>query len=283
MVTVMYAGIETGGTKTVCAVGENGRIAERIQFPTGDDPDRLIEQCLEFLSGSPVAALGVGTFGPCDPDPASPTYGHILNTPKPGWSGVDLLGRLADGLQVPCAMTTDVNAAALAESRYGAAAGTRNLVYLTIGTGIGGGAVIDGRLVHGALHPEMGHLLLPQSHGDGLCPFHGNCFEGLASGPALQARLGRPAQDIPDDDPAWQDVADIVASGLHDIVCVLSPQRIVVGGGVGSRQGLHRHISGLLESRLAGYLAAPTVLPPGLGSDSGVLGAIALAQDYSQG
>ena len=279
----MFAGIETGGTKTVCALGHDGRVMRRTQFTTGDDPGLLVDRCAEFFAGQPVTALGLGTFGPCDTEPGSATYGHILATPKPGWSGVDLVGLLERRLALAIHMTTDVTAAALAEQRYGAGVGVRDLVYLTIGTGIGGGAIVDGRPLHGAGYPEMGHMLVPGSTAAGSCPFHGGCLEGLASGPAMQARAGRPAQLIADDDPAWEQQARIVAAGLHNIVCTLAPKRLIIGGGVGSRAGLHQHLPALLTGSLAGYLPAPTIVPPALGADAGVIGALTLAQDHSQG
>ncbi len=279
----MFGGIETGGTKTVCAVGTDGVIEQRTQFPTGSDPAALAARCADFVADKDVRAIGIGTFGPCDPDPTSPGYGHILATPKPGWSGVDLLGVLAPELAAPMTMTTDVNAAALGEQRFGAGRGHSNLVYLTIGTGVGVGAVIDGRVLHGATHPEMGHIRIPVLAAGGVCPYHGNCFEGLASGPAMAAREGRPGGEIADDDPAWDLEARIVAAGLHAITCMLSPQCIIVGGGVGSRSGLHRRLPGLLTRSLAGYVAVPDILAPGLGPDAGVIGAMTLAQDQSQG
>jgi fructokinase len=279
----MFGGIETGGTKTVCAVGADGVVADRAQFPTGVDPVALADRCGEFFAGRTLAGIGVGTFGPCDPDPASSHYGHILTTPKPGWSGVDLLGLLAPRIAGPLVMTTDVTAAALGEQRYGAGRGLRNLVYLTIGTGVGGGAVVDGRILHGATHPEMGHTLIPVLAEGGVCPYHGNCLEGLAAGPALAAREGRPGAEIPDDDPAWDVEAGIVAAGLHAITCMLSPQCIIVGGGVGSRSALHSRLPALLSRSLAGYVPVPRIVTPGLGADAGVIGALALAQDQSQG
>lgn len=277
-VGIMYAGIETGGTKTVCAVGNEGRIEARAQFPTGTEPHALVDRCARFFAGFDVAAVGLGTFGPCDPDPASATYGHILATPKPGWAGVDLLGLLTTAVAAPIVMTTDVGAAAVGELQFGAGRDVQDLVYLTIGTGIGGGVVSGGRLLHGWQHPEVGHMLLPTTGGPGVCPYHGNCFEGMASGPALEARLGRPATEIDDGDPVWDSEAQIVVAGLHNIVCAVSPQKIIIGGGVGSREGLHRRLPGLLSTSLAGYLRVPDIAAPALGSDAGVIGAMTLAQ-----
>jgi fructokinase len=274
----VYAGIETGGTKTVCAVGADGRIVDRAQFPTGFDPQQLIRRCVDFFAAHDVVAAGIGTFGPCDPDPQSPTYGRILATPKPGWQGVDIRGRLQEALGVAVTLTTDVTAAAWGELHLGAGRGLQDLVYLTIGTGVGAGVVAGGRPLHGAQHPEIGHMLVPGSTADGVCPYHGGCVEGLASGPAMQARFGVPATELGDDDPAWDEEAAIVASALHNVICALSPQMIVIGGGVGARQGLHRRLPALVERSLAGYVALPRLTAPALGPDSGVAGALLLAQ-----
>lgn len=275
----MFAGIETGGTKTVCAVGTGTDIVSRARFPTGAQPRDLIDRCAEFFADFEIEAMGIGTFGPCDPNPDSPTYGHITSTPKPGWADTDLLGMLGERIDVPMAMTTDVTAAALGEVRFGAGRGAHNLVYITIGTGVGGGAIVDSRPMHGRQHPEMGHMLLPESSGSGVCPYHGNCLEGLVSGPALENRFGKRAEDIGDDDPAWEEVASTVATGLHNITCLFSPEHIIVGGGVGSRSVLHERLPARVEQRLAGYLAAPRISPPGLGGDSGVVGALILAEN----
>lgn len=273
----MYGGIETGGTKTVCAVGGDGTVVDRIQFPTGDDPVALVAHCIDFFAPHRLAGVGVATFGPCDPNPTSDTYGYILATPKPGWAQVNLLGPLAEGIAAPLLMTTDVGAAALGEARYGAGVGTRDLVYLTIGTGIGGGVLTGGRLLQGASHPEVGHMVLPFP-GPGVCPFHDTCWEGLASGPAMAARLGMAAQHLTDDDPAWVEQAHIVAAGVHNLACAFSPQLVIIGGGVGSREGLHRLLPALVERSLAGYLPAPAITTPALGSNAGVIGALSLAQ-----
>lgn len=273
----MYGGIETGGTKTVCAVGHDGTISQRIQFPTGEDPVALADACARFFANHAVEALGVGTFGPCDPDPRSDTYGHLLSTPKPGFAHVDLLGLLAARIDVPMRLTTDVTAAVLGEARHGAAVGLTDVIYVTIGTGIGGGVISGGELLHGSQHPEVGHMLLPVDS-RGICPFHAGCWEGVASGPALQARLGIPATDLTDDDPAWLEQARIVACGVHNLTCVLSPQMIIIGGGVGSRDGLHRLLPDLVHQSLGGYLPMPRIVRPALGSDAGVIGALTLAQ-----
>lgn len=273
----MYGGIETGGTKTVCAVGVNGTILQRVQFPTGDDPQILLAGIADFFAAHPIDRLGVGTFGPCDPNPDSPTYGRILATPKPGWADVDLLGMLSRILPVPTHLTTDVTAAAVGEWCHGAGRGLADVVYVTIGTGIGAGVVSGGRIVRGLQHPEPGHMRLPFDI-PGICAYHGNCWEGLASGPAMRSRYGIGAEELSDDDRAWDLEAAIVAAGLHNLVCALSPQLIILGGGVGSRPALHARVPDLLHRSLGGYVSAGVVRPPALGADSGVIGAITLAE-----
>jgi fructokinase len=234
-------------------------------------------------------ALGVASFGPIDLDPASPTFGYITTTPKVGWRFTDVVGALRSALGVPVGWETDVTGAALGEHRWGAGRDVPNLVYLTVGTGIGGGALVDGRPVHGLLHPEMGHLLVPPLDGDtfaGICPYHGRCLEGLASGPALHRRLGRPPEEVPPDDPVWELEASYLAAGIHQIVHVLSPQRVIVGGGVAGAPGLlqrvRRHVvrlnQGYLAQAAVGEAIDSYIVPPGLGERAGVLGALELAR-----
>lgn len=289
----LLGGIEAGGTKFVCAVGRGpGELKAEARFPT-TTPSETIARAVEFLrqaaGDETLAAVGIGSFGPIDPDPRSATFGRITSTPKTGWADTDLAGSVARALGVPVGFDTDVNAAALGEHRWGAARGLDTFVYLTVGTGIGGGAMAGGRLLHGLLHPEMGHLLIAARDDDdfpGICPFHGACLEGLASGPALEKRYGQRAETLPDDHPAWELEAHYLALGLANIVCVLSPQQIVLGGGVMARERLFPAIREKLRALLNGYVEAPAItldndefiLPPGLGHRSGVLGAIALAE-----
>lgn len=297
----VYGGIEAGGTKFVCAVGEGPKMVhDQIEFPT-TTPQETIGRAVRFFEGEtragrrsePIVALGIGSFGPVDPDPASSTYGTITTTPKPGWQNVDIRGRVASALGVPVAFDTDVNAAALGERRWGAAQGLKTFVYLTVGTGIGGGAMVEGSLLHGLLHPEMGHVRIPHDWErdpfEGVCPFHSDCLEGLATGPAIQARWGVAGEDLPEDHPAWPLEAHYLALGLMAIVCILSPQRIIIGGGVMKRSFLFPMIREELQGLLNGYVADPaitekidaTVVPPALGDRAGVLGAIALAMRES--
>lgn len=289
----LLGGIEAGGTKFVCAVGRGPeQLCAETRFPT-TTPGETIARAVAFLrqaaAGERLAAVGIGSFGPIDPRPGSATYGRITSTPKPGWSGTDLVGAVGSALRLPVGFDTDVNAAALGEHRWGAARGLDTFVYLTVGTGIGGGAMAGGRLVHGLLHPEMGHLPIARRADDdfaGVCPFHGSCLEGLASGPALERRWGQPAETLPDDHPAWELEAHYLALGLADVVCVLSPQRILMGGGVMARERLLPLVRDQLRALLNGYIQVPEILhdndryivPPALGHRSGVLGAIALAE-----
>lgn len=292
---MLSAGIEAGGTKFVCAVGtgpEDLRAEARIPTTT---PAETIARAVAFLREAqarhgPLRALGVASFGPVDLDPRSPTYGFITSTPKPGWRNTDLVGALRRELNVPIEFDTDVNGAALGEWRWGAAAGLDTFVYLTLGTGIGGGGLLAGRRMHGLVHPEMGHIRLPRDPArdpfPGNCPFHGDCFEGLASGPALERRWGQPAETLSPDHPAWALEAHYIALALHNYVCMLSPQRLILGGGVMEQRHLFPLVRAELQRLLNGYIQSPAlkegidayVVPPALGARAGVLGALALAE-----
>jgi fructokinase len=292
-----YGGIEAGGTKWVCAVADQpGRPGKLDTFPTTSPGDTVARAVRFFTENGPVEALGVGSFGPVDIRPDSPTWGTITTTPKPGWGDTDVVAALRSGLPVPIALDTDVNAAALGEWRWGAAAGLDTFCYITVGTGIGGGAVVNGRLVHGLLHPELGHMRIPHDRArdpfDGICPYHGDCLEGLASGEAIRQRWGRPAQDL--SGPAvWEIEAEYLALALVNVVCLLSPQRIIIGGGVAEHPTLLPMARQRLRELLAGYLRAPEltepdamnhyIVPPQLGSEAGVIGAIQLAWDAQRG
>lgn len=234
--------------------------------------------------------IGIASFGPVDLVQSSPTHGYITSTPKPGWSDTDLAGAIGRSLGVSVAFDTDVNGAVLAETKWGAARGLSDALYLTVGTGIGGGAIVGGGLVHGMLHPEMGHIRVPhdwtQDPYKGSCPYHGDCLEGLACGLAMEQRWGSPAEDLEPSHPAWDLEARYLALGLATWVCTLSPQRIVIGGGVMRRPELLGKVRQNLKANLNGYIRTPEILerldeyvvPPALGDRSGVLGAIALAQ-----
>src|SRR3954467_7385745 len=240
----MFAGLEAGGTKFVCVVGRGPDdivASERIEVT---DPGRTIGPAGAFFgdvaaNGTHLDALGIASFGPVELRPAHPAYGSSTVTPKPGWSGTDVVGPFRAALGIPIVFDTDVNGAALAEGRWGATRDVRSFVYLTIGTGIGGAAVVDGNVVRGLVHPEMGHVPVPRRPGDtfaGVCPFHGDCLEGLASGPAIEARAGKPASELATDDPAWGFVVHGLAQLLHTMVLTTAPARIFLGGGVMSAQ-----------------------------------------------
>lgn len=291
---VVYGGIEAGGTKFVCAVGTGpGDIRAQVRFPT-TTPEESLERAVRFLreqrGRGELAAVGIASFGPIDPNPASPTYGHITMTPKAGWVHTDVVGAVLDGLGVPVGFDTDVNVAALGEGRWGAAIGLETYVYLTVGTGIGGGGMVNGRLMHGLMHPEMGHLRVPRDPAadpyPGSCPYHGDCLEGLACGPAIAGRWGRPAEELPDDHPAWALEAHYLGLGIANVVLTLSPQRVIVGGGVMGRGQLLGMVRREVQALLGGYVQVPAlaegieeyIVPPALGARSGVLGALALAE-----
>jgi len=288
----LYAGLEMGGTKCVCALGTGpDDLHAQRQFATTTPVDTLAQASTFFAPHRPaIVALGIAAFGPLDPDPHSPAFGSITSTPKPGWAHTDVVGSLQRALHLPVAFDTDVNAAVLAEQRWGAAQGLETVLYLTVGTGIGGGALINGRLLHGFLHPEMGHIRLPHDkHIDpfpGMCPYHGDCLEGLASGPALAARWGQAADTLPADHPAWELQTRYLALALVTYICTLAPQRIIVGGGVMHQAHLFPRLRYEIQRLLADYLQVPAlrgelhdyIVPPSLGDQAGVLGAIALAQ-----
>lgn len=285
-----YGGIEAGGTKFVCAIGDqSGSIHHETRFDT-TTPDETLARALAFFQAhDPVEALGIASFGPLDLDKSSSQYGHITATPKPGWSGTDIAGRVSVALDVPVAFDTDVNGAALGEHRWGAARGLHTFVYLTIGTGIGGGGMVAGNLIHGALHPEMGHMRVPHDRSAdpfaGTCPFHGDCLEGLAAGPAIEARWGARGETLGPDHPAWKLEARYLGLALANLALTLSPQRMILGGGVMHVPGMFAKVRTELQAALNGYVQHAsylehidkTVVPPELGDRAGVLGAIALA------
>lgn len=294
-VTPLFGGIEGGGTKFICAVGTSpDDIRRETRFPT-TTPAETLDRAVAFFKEAEadfgrLSALGVACFGPLDPTPASPTFGFILPTTKPGWSNVDVVGRLRAAFDLPIGFDTDVNGAALGEWTWGAAQGLDTFIYLTIGTGVGGGGLVNGKLLHGLLHPEMGHIAIPHDRArdpfEGWCPFHKDCFEGLAAGPAMEKRWGQKAETLPPDHPAWELEAHYIALALQSYITTLSPQRIILGGGVGGREDLLPLIRNNVQKFLNGYVQSPMILErieeyivhPGLGSRSGMLGAIALAK-----
>jgi fructokinase len=295
MMNPLVGGIEAGGTKFVCAVGrEPGEILAETRIPT-TSPDKTISRAIEFFRAQraalgPIEAVGIASFGPIDPQPGSPTFGYITSTPKPQWGNTDLAGPVHRALGLPVGFDTDVNVAALGEWRFGAGQGIDNLLYLTIGTGIGGGGLVNGQLMHGLIHPEIGHIRIPHDLAadpyPGHCPYHRDCLEGLACGPAISARWQQPSESLPNSHPAWALEAHYLALALVNLVCTLSPERIILGGGVMQHAPLFPLIRADVVRLLNGYVQSPAILshidtfivPPGLGNRSGVLGAFALAQ-----
>ncbi|MGV1003824.1 MAG: ROK family protein [Candidatus Nanopelagicales bacterium] len=292
----LIGAVEAGGTKMVCAVGTGPHdLRDEVRFPTGD-PLTVLAEVADYFTrwqaehGERIDAIGYGTFGPCDPNPASPTYGWVTKTPKPGWSDTDVVGALRARLDIPIGFDTDVNGAALGELDWGAAQGLENVVYMTIGTGIGGGVIAGGELLHGMLHPEIGHIRLAHDwQADpfpGRCPFHGDCLEGMAAGPAIGDRWGTPAFELPPGHPAWELEALYLAQLCQSLICTLSPERIVLGGGVMEQTHLFPMIRQKTIELLNGYVQTPQILqgideyivPPGLGNRAGVLGCVALGQ-----
>ena len=295
----IYGAIEAGGTKFVCAVAdENGTILAQQRLPTRDPASTLTALCRFFHEqfthlGAP-RSFGVGSFGPVHLDKSSAFYGRIGNTPKAGWSGTDIVGRLTREFGCPVGFDTDVDAAALAEHRWGAARDIDHLAYVTVGTGIGGGILVRGAPLHGLMHPEIGHMF-PRRHAldvdfKGVCPFHGDCLEGLASGPAIVARCGAELHTLPAMNPQWEIEADYLAQLCAQLVVTVSPQRIVLGGGVMSQSQLLPPVRERLLHWLGGYIDRPEILsgiehyvvPAALGDRTGVLGALVLAVDAAQ-
>ncbi len=290
MAELLYGGIDAGGTDFKCVVGAGPHsiIAEaRIPVTT---PPQTLAACGEFFratqaSHGPLVKLGIGSFGPVDLTPDSATYGFITSTPKPGWRNTDVLGYFRRCLGLPTAFDTDVNAALLGEARWGAARQVNNAVYVTIGTGIGAGAMVDGRLLHGRMHPEAGHMLIPAGEADdfaGVCPFHGRCLEGMASGPALARRVGEDPAGLPDEHPVWRLQAYYLAAMCMNYALHYSPERIILGGGVMQRKHLLHQVHLHYNQLMNGYLGdqpsgSALIVPAELGSRAGALGALALA------
>lgn len=295
----LYGGIEGGGTKFVCAVGTGpNHILAETRFST-TTPQETLSQAVDFFKQQEsnfgrIASIGFACFGPLDPNPESPTYGHILPTPKPHWTGVNVVGMMRAAFDIPIHFDTDVNGAALGEWRWGMAQGLQNFIYLTVGTGIGGGAYVEGNLLHGLIHPEMGHIAvnhdLEKDPFEGVCPFHADCFEGVASGVAIEKRWMTQGNLLPNEHPAWDLEADYIAQALASYSFMVSPQRIIIGGGVGSLPHLLPKVQQRTKEIINGYIQSPIILEdiksyivsPGLGNRSGILGAIALASQALQ-
>ncbi len=295
----LFGGIEGGGTKFVCAIGTGPEdIRAEARFDT-ETPDVTLARVQEFFAAKqhlgPLDSVGIASFGPIDPNPASPYFGYVTTTPKPGWAQTDFAGHVHRMLGVPVGFDTDVNVAALGELRWGAAQGLDTFIYLTVGTGIGGGGMVNGKLIHGMMHPEMGHIRVPHDRAEdpygGYCTYHGDCLEGLCCGPAIEERWGAPARDLAAEHPAWALEARYLACGLVNLLLPVAPQRIIMGGGVMHQSQLFPMIRSNVQRLLNGYLQVEQVqsgidqfiVPPGLGDRAGVLGAIALAEDVYRG
>lgn len=280
----MLGAIEAGGTKFVCAVGdETGKVIEQIQIPT-TFPEETIPQVIDFFKKFPVKAIGIGSFGPIDVNPESETYGCITSTPKPGWSNYHFVRAFKEAFDVPIGFNTDVNAAALGEATLGAAKGLDSCLYITVGTGIGAGAIVQGKLLQGLSHPEMGHILVRHHPNDrylGKCPYHRDCLEGLAAGPAIEERWGAKGVDLVDRNEVWELEGFYIAQALMQFVLILSPKKIILGGGVMHQGQVFSSIYKNLKELVNDYVSLPEmsdfIVRPGLGDHSGIIGSLLLA------
>lgn len=280
----MLGAIEAGGTKFVCAVGdEKGTIVERIQIPT-TVPEETMPQVIAFFKKFTVDAIGIGSFGPIDVNMESPTYGNITSTPKPGWKDYPFVQTVKEAIGVPIGFNTDVNAAALGEASFGAAKGLDSCLYITVGTGIGAGAIVQGQLLQGWSHPEMGHILLrrhPEDSYQGKCPYHGDCLEGMAAGPAIEARWGDKGVNLVDRPEVWDLEGYYLAQALMQYILILSPKKIILGGGVSHQEAVFAAIYKYLPELLNDYVSLPElsdyIVRPGLGDNAGITGALMLA------
>jgi fructokinase len=286
---MIIGAIEAGGTKFVCGIGnEEGIITERVSIPT-TTPDETMSKVVSFFKDKQIEALGIGSFGPVDLDMSSPTYGYITSTPKPHWSQFDLIGELKTHFSVPIGFDTDVNAAALGESLWGSARGLDSCLYMTVGTGIGVGALVEGKLIHGLTHPEMGHILV-RRHGkdtySGRCPYHRDCLEGLAAGPAIEERWGKKGIELQDSPEVWEIEAYYLAQAIANYILILSPKKVIVGGGVMKQAQLFPLVREKVKDILGGYIQSEQILenmdeyivPPGLGDNAGLAGALGLVR-----
>lgn len=285
---MLIGAVEAGGTKFVCGIGnEKGEVLDRVSFPT-ENPEKTLARVIEYYRDKQVEALGIGSFGPINIDRSSPQYGHVTTTPKPGWANYPVLSELKKSFDIPIGWDTDVNAAALGEATWGAAKGLDSCLYYTIGTGVGVGVFAEGRMVHGLVHPEGGHVLTrrhPDDTYEGKCPYHGDCLEGMAAGPAIEARWKVKGSELPADHPAWEMEAFYIGQALVSAILLLSPKKIILGGGVMHQLQLFPLIREQVRANLKGYVAAPAleiggideyIVPPTLGDNAGLCGSIAL-------
>ncbi|MCI6850827.1 MAG: ROK family protein [Clostridiales bacterium] len=286
----LYGALEAGGTKMVCAIGdENGNILERISIPTRT-PAETMGPMIDFFRGKGIRALGIGCFGPVDLKKGSRTYGYITSTPKLAWQNYPIVAEFEKALGVPVGFDTDVNAAALGEATWGCTRDVENSIYITVGTGVGVGVIIGGKPYHGMLHPEGGHILLARHPDDPMvgsgCPFHENCLEGLAAGPSLEKRWGIKGAELTGRKEVWQLEAYYIGQALADYILILSPERIVLGGGVTHQEGLLALIRQETAKQLAGYIRTAAIdhldsyiVGVSLNDNQGVMGAVKLAMD----
>ena len=293
MTDKVYGGIETGGTKIVCAIGTTPDNLIKKSFTT-TSPDDTLGKAIDYFKSNgslkKLAAIGIASFGPLDLEKSSSTHGYITSTPKEDWADFDIVQRVHSRLNVPVAIDTDVNGAALGEHVWGAARGLDTFIYLTIGTGIGGGGMVNGGLMHGLLHPEMGHIRIPHDWQkdpyNGYCPYHGDCLEGLASGKAMELRWGQPPEKLPNDHPGWELEAGYLALAINNFICTLSPQRIIIGGGLMKKPGLIAAVRQKVKLYLNRYVRSKAItenidsyiVAPALGDLAGVIGALELAK-----
>ena len=280
--------LEAGGTKMVCAIGdESGKIYEQVSIPT-ETPEITMPRLISYFEERKIEALGIGCFGPIDPDKKSETYGYITSTPKLAWADYNIVGTMEKSLMIPVGFDTDVNGSVLGEVTFGQAKGKKCVVYVTIGTGVGAGIYIEGKLLHGMLHPEAGHILLTQRQDDtyeGTCPYHKTCLEGLAAGPAIEARWGRKAVELKDDARVWDLEAYYIAQAIVNYILILSPQIIILGGGVMHQEQLFPKIRSYVKKMMNGYIKTKEmadldhyIVPASLHDDQGIMGALELGR-----
>ena len=286
----LYGSLEAGGTKMVCAIGdEQGNILERVSIPTLE-PENTMPAIIEFFKNKNISALGIGCFGPVDLDKKSATYGYITTTPKLAWKNYDIVGTCKKELGVPVGFDTDVNASALGEATWGCTRDLDHSIYITVGTGIGAGVIIDGKPYHGMLHPEAGHIFLARHPQDpmekGVCPYHELCLEGLASGPAIAARWGKPGAELADRKEVWELEAYYLAQAICSYIMILSPERIIVGGGVSHQEQMMPMIRAEVQRQMGGYIQAKGmqdldsyIVLPSLNDNQGIMGGLKLAMD----
>lgn len=280
--------LEAGGTKMVCAIGdETGKIFEQISIPT-KTPEETVPAMIDYFQKAKVEALGIGCFGPIDPDKKSPTYGYITSTPKLAWANYDIVGAFEKALGCPVGFDTDVNGSVLGEATFGQAKGKSSVVYVTIGTGVGAGIYIEGKLLHGMLHPEAGHVMIRRREGDhyqGKCPYHKTCLEGMAAGPAVEERWGKKAIELKDQKEVWDLEAYYIAQALYGYILTLSPEMIILGGGIMHQAQLFPMIRDYVKEMLNGYIKTEElesmesyIVPASLNDDQGVMGALELGR-----